>query len=352
MDDNFLKKFVFSRQVKYIITRHFLFWVIMIFYFSAFLRAGVNFWELFKSNMLFIPLDMCTTYIVIYLIFPKLLKGGKQLIVSILLFIIVISFHIYLAHLLEKTFIRNFTPLSEISFFTWFLQSTRILFIIILAALFIKSIKYLYLKDISYRELEKKNIENKMTLLTSQLHPHFLFNTLNNLYMLSKEKSDKLPDMIMGLSEVMRYITDDQRSKVELCKELDIINSYIAIEKIRYNDNLIVEKEINLSENQKKSTFIPPLLIFTFVENAFKHGVSKSIDNPWISIKIGILNSTLKIEIENSVDRLFEKKQKRQGIGLKNVTSRLNLYYPNKYKYSIRKTDIKYYVELELNLQR
>ena len=335
MNNNLFTNLIFSNNIYYRISRHFLFWIVILFYFSAFLGSSANFWGIVKSNLLFIPLDICTTYIIIYLIFSKLLKGGKQIIWSVLLFIILIIIHLYLAYYLEKTFVKNFTPL-----------------IIVFVALFIKSIKYLYLKEISYRELEQRNLENKMTLLTSQLHPHFLFNTLNNLYTLSLEKSEKLPEMIMGLSSVMRYITEDQRNLVEINKELEVIDSYIDIEKIRYDERLVVEKSIILDDNEKSSILIPPLLIFTFVENAFKHGVSKSVNNPRISIQISTINKVLKIKVENSIDDFFNQKQDRAGIGLKNVKKRLELYYPDNYKYSVQKTDNCYRVKVELSFAK
>ncbi len=352
MDDNFLKRLVFSNYAKYRISRHLLFWIVILIYFSAFLRPELHFWELLKSNLKFIPLDIFTTYILLYLILPKILVGGKQALLFVLYFILIIAIHLFIAYLMEVYFIDNFLSISSVPFLTWILMSTRVLGMILISAFLIKMFKYWHFIELSYRELEKKNIENKMALLTSQLHPHFLFNTLNNLYTLSLEKSAKLPGMILGLSDVMRYLTNVQKNKVELNKELEIINSYINIEKLRYHDGLRVEMNVDLSEDEKSIVLIPPLLIFTFIENAFKHGVSKSLESPWIKIKMGIKNKVLRIQVINSIDEYFKQNQIPNGLGLKNVKNRLELYYPNKYKYSVVKTNNNYNVVLELNLER
>ncbi|MBI9055837.1 MAG: histidine kinase [Bacteroidales bacterium] len=200
-------------------------------------------------------------------------------------------------------------------------------------------------------DLEIRNKETNMSVLTSQLHPHFLFNTLNNLYLLSLEKSDKAPEIIMRLSEIMRYILDDRDKKlVNLTRELEVIKSYIEVERLRYDNHLRIDANIDLTDLEKTTILIPPLLIFTLVENAFKHGVSKSVDNPWINIEMCQKDETFNINIGNSFDECCCKKSCREGVGLKNVQRRLELYYPEKNKYSINKMRDKYIVKLEITM--
>jgi len=227
----------------------------------------------------------------------------------------------------------------------------KVFIIVNIPAIFIKALKKLHFINQEKCNLEKRNQENRMTILTSQLHPHFLFNTLNNLYLLSIEKSEKAPEIIMKLSDVMRYIMDDRDKKyVELTRELEVIKSYIEIERLRYDKDLKIESNINLTDLEKTSILIPPLLIFTLVENAFKHGVSKSLDNPWINIQMFQNDTTFKVNIGNSVDDCYKNESGREGIGLKNVQKRLELYYPEQNKYSISKMRDKYIVNLEIKM--
>ena len=350
MKDYFIKKLVFSNNIWFRTSRHLLFWAVILFYFSGFLELGERYSDELRYNLLFLPTDILATYILIYLIYPVFLKEKViNVLLGILYSVLLIVLNFLLSNFIELT-AKKYVD-QEYPFITKMMMSTRVMLIIFFSASFIKTIKYWYKTEINYRELEKKNTENKMALLTSQLHPHFLFNTLNNLYTLSIEKSEKVPEMILGLSSTMRYITDNQMSKVELSKEIDIIRSYINIEKIRYDNNLNIDFNVKVSESDLKSIQIPPLLIFTFIENAFKHGVSVSLDNPWMSILIMMKNNILMIHIENSVDEYSKKKSKREGVGLKNVQKRLELYYPKRAKYSINKLFDRFIVDLEIKLQ-
>jgi len=294
---------------------------------------------------------MIVTYCFMYLIFPKFFKGKKGVIQACIYFILLTIAHFTMTYFIEVDYYHDQGLSDKYPLTTWVLISTRITLMIILIAGFIKTIKFLYITEQKKNNLEKKNLENKMSQLTSQLHPHFFFNTLNNLYVLSIEKSDKTSKIIMKLSDVMRYIIDDHNKlSVGLDKELEIIESYIEIEKIRYDENLKIEFDVSILKKNLKRIKIPPLLIFTFVENAFKHGVSKSLKNPWIYIGIQQDDSKLKICIKNSIDEYFNNEQEKNGIGLINVQKRLELYYPKCNKYSKQKLTDKYIVDLEIKI--
>lgn len=351
MKDHFIKKLVLSNSIGFRVTRHVLFWIIVLLYFSGFLRPNSNFYDLLRYNLHFLPLDIVSTYILIYFIYPMFLNGKSSVLKGAIYLLLLITIHYFISYFIELSS-DGMISSEEYPLVTEILMSSRIMIIIFFTASFIKTIKYWYKTEINYRELEKKDAENKMILLSSQLHPHFLYNTLNNLYTLSIEKSDKLPEMILGLSTVMRYITDSQKTQVSLQKEIEIIKSYIDIEKLRYDESLQVEMKFDVSEQDLNKITIPPLLIFTFVENAFKHGVSNSVNNPWISVFIKINEDTLKIHIENSVDDYFAKEPKREGLGLKNVQKRLQLYYPGRTKFVKNKFSDRFSIDLEIKLQK
>lgn len=349
MNRTFAFNFVFDDSFKYRFPRHLLYWLVILFYFSGFLAPGIQFYDLFKVNLLFLPLDIITTYLLIYLVVPKALHEKRNVIHLILLFLIIITIHLYVAYLIEKALEVEIGQVST-TLLIWMLQSTKVLAMIFFSMLFIKVVKHLYLVEINYRDLERKNIENKMVILTSQLHPHFLFNTLNNLYTLSKENSERTSEIIMKLSEVMRYILDDcNRLTVSLNKEIEIIKSYIDIQRLRYDESLKIVNDIDIAEKTLENIQIPPLLVFTFIENAFKHGVSGSVDNPWMKVVIKQEKMFLKIYIENSLDENYNIKN-REGVGLKNVQKRLELYYPKQYRYVANKLPDRYKVFLEIKI--
>ncbi|TWI83396.1 histidine kinase [Lacibacter cauensis] len=191
-------------------------------------------------------------------------------------------------------------------------------------------------------EAEKANAE--LSFLKAQVNPHFLFNTLNNIYSLAVSKSEHTADSIMKLSNIMRYITDDAREdKVDLQQEVDCIRDYIDLQQLRLGKNAQVMFTANGELQWKK---IPPLLLMTFVENTFKYGVSNHEPSP-IVIRIDASEKELHFETMN---KLYEKKTQleRSGIGQQNALKRLQHMYPSKHTISIDSNGGFYTVKLSL----
>jgi len=175
-----------------------------------------------------------------------------------------------------------------------------------------------------------------------------LFNTLNNLYSLILKKSDNAKDVVLKLSDLMSYMLHDAKAKlVVLSKEINYINNYIALEKIRFGNRF--EISFNTFGNINKYQ-IPPLLILPFIENSFKHGVSGEIDGAWITIEISVEDEDFTLKIENSISDRTGTKSKNltnSGIGLNNAKRRLNLLYKENYELKIIESDT-YLVILKL----
>lgn len=191
-------------------------------------------------------------------------------------------------------------------------------------------------------ETEKANAE--LSFLKAQVNPHFLFNTLNNIYSLAVSKSEHTADSIMKLSNIMRYITDDAREdKVDLQQEVDCIRDYIDLQQLRLGKNAQAMFTVTGVLEWKK---IPPLLLMTFVENAFKYGVSNHEPSP-ILIRIETTDKELYFETMN---KLYEKKSQleRTGIGQQNALKRLQHMYPAKHAISIDSSNGFYTVKLSL----
>lgn len=173
-------------------------------------------------------------------------------------------------------------------------------------------------------EISKEKTETELKLLKTQINPHFLFNTLNNIYGLSLKKSDETPQVILKLAKIMRYnIFDSAESKVYLKQEIENILDFIDIHKIRYHS---IKVEFNYSTDDD-SQEISPLILLQFIENAFKHGASESRFNSFITINLELKNNVLVYVVENSKEEYSGRESTK--IGLKNIKRQLDLLYPN-----------------------
>jgi LytS/YehU family sensor histidine kinase len=196
---------------------------------------------------------------------------------------------------------------------------------------------------------KQKDKEAELQLLKAQLNPHFLFNTLNNLYGLSVLKSDKLPNLMLKLSDLLRYSLYDTKEKlVPLEKEIKYLENYISLEKIRLEDKTNIQfTKTGIINNQK----IAPMLLIVFVENAFKHLNKEGKSN--VTIIIESTEKLLKFSCKNTFDKTEVGKKQlethKSGIGLQNAKKRLELIYTNNHKLAISNTEELYLVELELN---
>jgi hypothetical protein len=167
----------------------------------------------------------------------------------------------------------------------------------------------------------------ELNFLKSQIHPHFLFNTLNNLYALSLVQSPQTPGVILGLSKILRYMLYEcNTDQVSLRKDVEILNSYIALEKIRYEERLELNVNISIDSGMQQ---IAPLLLLPLVENAFKHGVSETEQCPWINIELKAKGDKLTFNVSNSKPETVPSKPELHysKIGLANVRKRLELLY-------------------------
>lgn len=198
-------------------------------------------------------------------------------------------------------------------------------------------------------ELHLQNLEIEKDFLKAQLNPHFLFNTLNNLYGLVVAKSPKAPDVIINISDIMAYtLYESNTEKVSLKKELTFIENYFALEKMRYSSDKDISLLISISDDID-GVSIAPLLTFIFIENAFKYGLKTSKGN-FLHVCINISDNIFYISIENNKDVSFHKKSDLGGIGLNNIKKRLNLLYPENHKLILKDMEETFYVSLSINL--
>ena len=188
-----------------------------------------------------------------------------------------------------------------------------------------------------------------MKFLKSQISPHVLFNNLNNIYSYALEGSSKTPQMILKLSELMRYMLDDAREKwVSLQKEIDYLRDYIELQKIRLEDRGDVRFEV---EGNLENKQIAPLLLVAFVENSFKHGMSVSGEKIFIRIKVRVEDGKLYFSAVNSHSQNVNSSDisDEKGIGLDNVRKRLELLYSTRHRLQVEQDEERFYVSLEID---
>lgn len=207
-------------------------------------------------------------------------------------------------------------------------------------------VKRYYDIQLQEEKLLREKTEAEMQLLKAQLHPHFLFNTLNNIYSLAQAHSALVPEMMLKLSKLLSFMLYDSRAdQYPVSKEVEALRDYIELEKLRLGERL----EISFEASGDLNTKIAPLLLFPFVENCFKHGSHKTIEKTWISFNLFIDNSLLIAQIENA----FPKESNtpvETGLGLNNVRKRLALLYPGRHELKISEEDT-FLVILKLKLE-
>lgn len=340
--------------------RHILFWVIVYLYFilSVYdVSTYASYRHLFESYGLIITVQMITAYTCIYFLIPKFLNRKKLgLFIFFMLLLLMFVFGLYYV---VRTFyfdVQYFDSYSEsqkvfaqksylghLMSFPLFL-SKSILFLTPAAVLLML---HFYKNQQKLLRINEQKKIAELNALKQQLNPHFLFNTLNNLYSLALEKSDRTPEVIERLSDMLDYMLYRCNSKfVLLQKEIALIENYLALEKIRYGKRVLVTFDYQV----KKEVKIAPLLLLTFVENAFKHGVRQELKQASIKIFLSLKGEEIIFNVENSKPTAVVENdvKKEKPLGLNNVKRQLELLYPNGYDLQLKDEESKYSVQLKM----
>jgi two-component system, LytTR family, sensor kinase len=197
------------------------------------------------------------------------------------------------------------------------------------------------------QQLRIEKQEAELNYLRSQTNPHFLFNTLNNIYSLARDKSDLAPESILRLSKILRFMLyETSGDYIAIEQELKIISDYIALEKLRYDDSLRINFNHDI-EDMKQA--LPPLLLIPLVENAFKHGVSETRDHPFVDIHLSVSKRQLKFVVKNSAERSMSENIVKENIGLSNLRRQLELLYTD-HELVVRQDGSAFTATLKINL--
>jgi len=329
---------------RYRVWWHVLFWLVWYFFYTFTYSAGVVEKTQFIQNLYLLPVRMAGTYLLIYWILPNFLLKKRNFLFTVLLLLHTVLFglSIWLVLYLVTGFqLKDTLPFIRPLVLNYQIPATA-------AAIYL--FKRWYLIRQYSLNLEKEKIEAELNFLKSQIHPHFLFNTLNNLYALTLKKSDKAPDIVIQLSHLLEYtLYSGKETEVELSEEIKQFVGYIDLEKLRFGKRLKIITEI--TENTD-GFMIAPLLLLPFVENSFKHGASNDLQSPFIELKIKTENNHLIFSIINSYRSTSGKFEGyKERIGLKNVKRRLELLYPGKHRLELIQKEDTFDVNLKLELK-
>ena len=197
-------------------------------------------------------------------------------------------------------------------------------------------------------ELKNKMLYAETKALKAQINPHFLFNSLNNIYSLTQMKSDKAGDAILSLSEMLRFVTyESQKDFVSLEDEVQQIKNFISLQKLKDDD----QSNIKISLPPDRGEFrIAPMLLLPLIENAFKHSNIENKKEGYIKFEMGLQNNELFFELKNSRTGPTVKKDNVGGVGLENVKKRLDLIYPEQHSFCVKETPETYELSLRINL--
>jgi len=329
---------------------HIFFWLfVLVLYVIFFGRKNNNYLQTFFFVGLLMPVTISTTYFLNYYLVPNyLMKERYGYFVTYFIYTLIGS--LFLEMMISAlTFIvmaeMNIHDMSPASIDLFFLLAS--LLMVVFFAMGIKMLLHWRQSKEDYQKLMRDKVETELKFLKVQLNPHFLFNTLNNLYYLTTEKSDKAPQAILQLSEILDYVMHSSKSVfVPLENELKQVENFIALELLRYADRVEVSTKFigDLSKYE-----IGPMILITLIENAFKHGVMPIAGKAWINFTVAEREKGLFISITNSANNA----KPGSGIGLENLKSQLDHLYKDDYSMEVVDTKLnEFSVTLILNQKR
>jgi len=340
---------------------HFLFWLVYLFTASLWSSLETNsFSRHLIANLAILPAQLMGTYLLVYHQIPQLLLKKKYVQFAISLIVAIFIFaaigRISIIYIAEPFIREDFEQESIIEILTDPIYLLIVYFPSVYLVSFymfaVKSFKNLFEEKHQLEVLQKEKATNELKFLKAQIHPHFLFNTLNNLYALTLVKSDAAPEVVVKLSELLDYILNQCNEPfIEIHKEVKLIEGYIELEMLRYGEHLdlVFNHEVDDAD-----TPMAPLILLSIIENAFKHGASGNPNNPKIHIDLQVKEGQLYLKVFNNKPPLNLQKEnntERNKIGNANLKRQLELNYPNKHQLDIDETPDSYLVVLKIDLK-
>lgn len=303
---------------------HIFFWLGVVLFFFIVWFDSRHLLKTLINSIGFLPAHLIFVYSLNYFLFPRyVLKGNIPGSVAGLLGILIVAL-LYMRA--ADVYLLHYSGVNKLWYPENIPRCIYSLFSVSWIAVSIKLLRQWYQAKEQQQQLQTEKLVVELQLLKSQLHPHFLFNTLNSLYSFSLEKSDQAPLIVLKLSSLLRYILYDcNASLIPLASEIDIIKSYLHLESMRFGERL--ECSLQFTGDIHTRT-IAPLLLLPFVENSVKHGTSQQLERSWLSLNLHVEGDALHFQLINSRDNQAPAQDIPGGLGLHNVKKRLELLYP------------------------
>lgn len=292
------------------------------------------------------------TYFMLYVILDKIVREGAKFGKSIFyvlgaLIITLLLYRATIIFIIDPLLYNNLMPPAPYFRALGFLLGLMDIGFASCAAITIKQIRLQMASKELEKNLIKEKLETELKFLRNQTNPHFLFNTLNNIYALARKKSDETPEVVMKLSKLLRFMLyETKKASIKIGDEIKMLDDYIELEKIRYNGRLTINFLREIDDDTEQ---MAPLLLLPFVENAFKYGASESRFESFILIDMKLNNGLLLFNIENTKENC-ESQPLTENIGLSNVRRQLELMY-NEYEMQVKNADSDFKVCLTINLK-
>lgn len=340
---------------------HLLFWLAILLIQTLGVESLYNGKEIFIHKVIVLPTKILAAYVLIYYQLPEFLYKKRYVLffISFIIssYVFSVIARIVVVHGVEelirpKPFAQE--PIYEIitDYKALYARYYLGVYFPALIMLMLKLIKEKFNERNEIKQLEKEKVSAELSFLKAQIHPHFLFNTLNNLYVLTIKKSDKAPETVLKLSEILDYMLyqcNDPEISIE--KEIQLIENYVALEQLRYGKKLSLNF---VKEVDNLQTKISPLLLISIIENAFKHGVSGASATSEVSIDLKVKENQLTFKVYNTKPLVAQKDYTnfKKGIGLKNTRKQLALIYPEKGSIEVVDKASNYTVLLKIDLSK
>ena len=312
-----------------------------------------NYHEAFIIELLRFPMSLFVVYFNYLVLFPKLLKAGNhiQYVVYTLLLLVAASFvQRLISYEALSAIMPTMRDLGRWRFYKFLKVATFLTIPLITFIGIVVLWRYLELQKRT-RLLEKEKLQTELNYLKSQINPHFLFNTLNNIYSLSLENSKKTSQLILEFSEFLSFsIYESGKRTIPLQREIDLINNFVALEKSRFEDRVKVVSKID-KEGITAFT-IPPLILVPFVENAFKHSLKEETAIAEVMISLKIDKGFLVFNVHNSKPIHVQDVKKNHGVGLENIRKRLEIFYGDAHRLIINNELQSFSILLTINLDQ
>lgn len=337
---------IFRHLSKDRILQHVLFWCLSFLILINILKVSA---EIKRIDLIYTAIFHVPVFLIVYLnlqvLFPLFIQRNKYFYHAISILILTAIGSGFYIILFDSWIDYIFSGYYFIAYYSFWDISLYFIIYIFLTSLFRLARGWFRLQ-----EIEKEKTLAELKALKSQINPHFLFNSLNSIYSLARKKSDKIPEKIIQLSDLMRHIIyESDVDFIPLEKEIEMVTNYFELQNLRTSESDIIDFEV-IGDTKNKQ--IAPLVFLPFIENSFKHGLKGGAKNAFVKIRLETTGTVLNFEIENSIGKMNSiVDSKYKGIGIENVKKRLDLIYPDSHVLKISKNEKSFKVILQLQLK-